>query len=89
MRSVTRRKVSVFGVFLVPYFAAFVLNTERYGVSLRIWSECGQIRTRKTPTTDTFHAVNVTVVTEDLIVPSDVKYLCVCPMNKFYQGSRP
>ena len=47
--------------FSSPYFPAFGLNTERYGVSLRIQSECGKIRTRKTPNTDTFHAVTKTV----------------------------
>ena len=40
-----------------PYFPAFRLNTERYRLSLRIQSECGKIRTRITPNTDTFHAV--------------------------------
>ena len=45
-----------------PYSPEFGLNTERYvsvfgGVSLGIQSECGKIRTRKTPDTDTFHAV--------------------------------
>ena len=50
-------KVSAFGVSLVRIFSAFGLNTEKYGVSLRIQSECGKIRTRKTPNTDTFHAV--------------------------------
>ena len=39
------------------YFPAFGLNTERYGVCLRIQSECQKIRTRITPNTDTFHAV--------------------------------
>ena len=43
--------------FSGPYFPAFGLNTERYGVSLRIQSECGKIRTKKTPNTDTFHAM--------------------------------
>ena len=42
--------------FSDPYFPAFELNTERYGISLRIQSECGKIQTRKTPNTDTFHA---------------------------------
>ena len=41
--------------FCGPYFPAFRLNTERYSVSLRIQSECGEIRTRKTPNSDTFH----------------------------------
>ena len=33
------------------------LITERYGVSLRIQSICGKIRTRITPNADTFYAV--------------------------------
>ena len=40
-------KVSKYGVFSGPYFPAFRVITERYGVSLRIQSECGKIRTRK------------------------------------------
>ena len=40
-----------------PYFPAFRLNTERYSVSLRIQSECGNMRNRITPNTDTFYAV--------------------------------
>ena len=43
--------------FYGPYFHAFGLNTERHGVSLRIQSECGKIRTRKTPNMNTFYAV--------------------------------
>ena len=42
-----------------PYFPAFGLNMERYSVSLGIQSECGKIRTRITPNTDTFYAVDV------------------------------
>ena len=42
-----------------PYFPAFGLNTERYGLSLRIQSECSKIRTRLTLNTDTFLAVRV------------------------------
>ena len=41
------------------YFPAFGLNTERYGISLRIPSECGKIRTRIFPNTDTFYAVPI------------------------------
>ena len=40
-------KVSKYGVFSSLYFPAFGLNRERYGVSLRIQSECGKIRTSK------------------------------------------
>ena len=63
--------MSVFGVFLVrifphldwirrdtPYLPAFSPNAGKILRSLRIQSEWGKIRTRKTRTTDTFHAVN-------------------------------
>ena len=40
-----------------PYLPAFGLNRERYEVSFCIQSKCGKIRTRKTPKTDTFHAL--------------------------------
>ena len=43
----TAWKVSKYGVFSGPQFPAFRLNTERYGVSLRIQSECEKIWTRK------------------------------------------
>ena len=43
--------------FLCPYFPAFGLNTERYGLSLRIQSGGGKIWTRNIPNTDSFHAV--------------------------------
>ena len=39
------------------HFPAFGMNTERYGVSLCIQSACGNMRTRITPNTDTFYAV--------------------------------
>ena len=40
-----------------PYFTAFKVNMERYGVSIRIQFECGKVRASKTPNTDTFNAV--------------------------------
>ena len=43
--------------FSDPYFPRFKLITGRYSISLRIQSESGKMRTRKTPNTDTFHAV--------------------------------
>ena len=43
--------------FSGPYFPAFGLNTEIYRVNLYIQSECGKIRTRKTPNIDTFYEV--------------------------------
>ena len=44
-----------------PYFPAFVLNTERYRVSLRIQPECWKVRARTTPNTGTFYAVKVKI----------------------------
>ena len=41
------------------HFPAFGLNTERYSVSLYIQSKCGEMRTRITPNTDTFYAVDI------------------------------
>ena len=43
--------------FSGPHFFTFGLNAARYGVSLRIQSECGKIQTRKTSNTNIFHAV--------------------------------
>ena len=40
-----------------PHFPAFGLNTKKYRVFLYIQSECGKMRTRITPNTDTFYAV--------------------------------
>ena len=44
---ITAWKVSKYRVFSGPYITAFELNTERYSLSLRIQSECGKIRNRK------------------------------------------
>ena len=43
--------------FFCSHFPAYGLNRERYLVSPSIQSNCGKLRTRKTPNTDTFHAV--------------------------------
>ena len=43
--------------FSSPYFPAFRKNTERCSVPLRSQSEYGEMQTRKTPNTDTFHVV--------------------------------
>ena len=47
--------------FSGPYFLAFGLNKNRYSVSLRIKSDRRKIQARKTPYTDTFHAVKKTL----------------------------
>ena len=39
------------------YFPAFGLNTKKYRVSLRIRSECGKMRTRINPNTNSSHTV--------------------------------
>ena len=52
-------KSSGIGNFFGPYFPAFGLNSARYSVSVRIQSECGKIRTRKTLNTDTLSAVHL------------------------------
>ena len=44
---ITAWKVSKYRVFSGPYFPVFGLNTEIYGVNLRIQSKYGKIRTRK------------------------------------------
>ena len=56
-KSSTLREKSPYLEFSGPHFPAFGLNAERYGGSLRILSECGKIRTRITPNTGTFYAV--------------------------------
>ena len=43
--------------FSGPYFPAFGLNTEIYGVNLRVQSKCGKMRVRKTRNMGTFHKV--------------------------------
>ena len=53
MRAKTLRVRSFSG----PQFPAFGPNAEIYRVNLRIQSECGKMRKRKTPNTDTFYAV--------------------------------
>ena len=50
-----------------PYFPAFGLNTKRYSVSLRIQSECGEIRTRLTPNTNTFYKVMINQIAKQII----------------------
>ena len=43
--------------FFNRHFAVFELNTEIYGVNLRIQFKYGRIRTRKTPYLDIFHTL--------------------------------
>ena len=48
--------------FSGPYFPTFGLNTECCSVYLRIYSEYWKRRIKKNPCTDTFHAVQFTVL---------------------------
>ena len=41
------------------YFPVFGLNAERYGVSLRIQSECGKMQSRMSLDMDTFQEVRI------------------------------
>ena len=52
----TAWKVSKYRVNSGPYFPAFGLNTERYGV---LSPNVGKYRPEKTPYLDTFHAVGI------------------------------
>ena len=52
--------------YSAPYFHAFGLNTERYGVSFQF--EIGKIRNRITPNTDTFHGVTMNYLTQNNIL---------------------
>ena len=65
--------------FSGPYFLTFGLNTERYGVSLHMQSECGKIQTRKTPNTNTFHAVNrsLSIIVAESNIPNRSRYSLV------------
>ena len=64
--------MSRYGVYSGPYFPAFVLNTERYRVSLLIQFKCGKLWTRKTPNSNTFHTMNCTNSNETI----DVRDFC-------------
>ena len=49
-------KVSKYGVFSGPYFPVYGLNTERYGVSLSVFSpNAGKYGSELAPYLDTFH----------------------------------
>ena len=54
--------------FSGTYLPVFGMNTERYGLFLRIQSKYGKIRTRKTQNTDTFHAVKLHALSKLLII---------------------
>ena len=72
--------MSKYGVISGPHFPVFGLNTEIYGVNLRIQSEYRKIRTRKTLCLDIFHAVNIlptSIIVFPLILIITLMILCV------------
>ena len=82
------RKRCQFRSYSGLYFPAFGLNTERYSVSLRIQSKCGKIRTRITPNTDTFRAVNVTIIIITIIINVIIKFSNSATNFKFRLNSK-
>ena len=62
-------------IFSGLYFLTFGLNTERYEVCVCIQSKCGKIRTRKTPNTDSFYAVNMNAFDEAVVSISQRIYI--------------
>ena len=58
------------------YFPEFGLNTEIYRANLHIQSECGKIKTRKTPNKGTFYAVPCIIILTSLhFLTTLVKYI--------------
>ena len=73
--------------FSGPYFPAFGPKMERYGVSLCIQPKCGKIRTRKSPNTDTFSAVHISVIySHQLFVACD--FLNVLFLESFPKNAK-
>ena len=60
-----------------PHFPAFGQNTERYSASIRIQSECGRIRTRISPSTNTFYATQTMIIQQFLEISSCIYLLPV------------
>ena len=58
--------MSKYGVISGPYFPVFGLDTEVYGVNLRIQSEYRKYGPEITPRLDTFYAMSISV-NSDLI----------------------
>ena len=57
--------MSKYGIISGPYFPVFGLNTEIYGMNLRIQSEYRKYGPEITPYLDTFHAVKACRARQD------------------------
>ena len=64
--------MSKYGVISGPYFSVFGVNTERYGVSLRIQSEYRKIRTRNN---SVFGQFSHSVIHVDLLISKINKFI--------------
>ena len=53
----TLRKKCPYSKIFEPYFLEFGFNTEIYGVTFRIQSECEKMRIGNIPNANTFHAM--------------------------------
>ena len=84
------RKVSKYGVFSGPYFHAFGLNTERYGVTIRIQSEYEKIRIRKNSVSGYFHAVTMSSYEAKLetLCKKSIKELTEKTIQKLFPHNR-
>ena len=71
--------------FSGAHFPAFGLNTDKYFVSLCIQYDCGKIQTRKTPSTDTFHAAIPEVNSEPCQTSNITRFLI---SNTFISNAR-
>ena len=71
-------------IFSGPCFPVFGLNTEIYGVNLRIQSKCGKIRTRRTPYLDDFHTVHITFIRSSLKQEILIRFLIIAIFIRYY-----
>ena len=64
----TLHEKCLYSEFFWSVYPVFWQNTEKCNLSLSIQSECGKIWIRKTPNTDTFHAVTRNITTTKMRV---------------------
>ena len=69
--------------FSDPHFPAFWQNTERWELFLSIQFKCEKMRTRKTPNTDTFHAVTRSKITTKMRVQMNEMWNLFKIYNKY------
>ena len=73
-------------IYVIEDFTAW--NVYVFGVLLvRIQSECGKIRTKKTPNTDTFHAVFMINTDRTFLTKFVVHYFSRFPKTNIKRGN--